>query len=91
MTVTGAGRAHVPYRNDEEHEPHPVSVGVLFGAGTPIAKLLLDSVSPCLVAGLLYLGCGALAVGGGGRCQCLWFRVRLTCKRMPREYGSRAS
>ena len=58
MTVTGAGRTHVPHRNDEEHEAHPVSVGVLFGAGTPIAKLLLDSVSPCLVAGLLYLGSG---------------------------------
>ena len=39
--------------------PHTrVSVGVLFGAGTPIAKSLLDSVSPCLVAGLLYLGSG---------------------------------
>jgi drug/metabolite transporter (DMT)-like permease len=31
---------------------------VLFGAGTPIAKLLLDSVSPWLLAGLLYLGSG---------------------------------
>jgi hypothetical protein len=24
---------------------------VLFGAGTPLAKMLLDSVSPCLVLG----------------------------------------
>jgi drug/metabolite transporter (DMT)-like permease len=31
---------------------------VLFGAGTPVAKLLLDSVSPWLLAGLLYLGSG---------------------------------
>jgi drug/metabolite transporter (DMT)-like permease len=31
---------------------------VLFGAGTPIAKLLLESVSPWLLAGLLYLGSG---------------------------------
>ncbi|TAL41948.1 MAG: DMT family transporter [Salinibacterium sp.] len=31
---------------------------VLFGAGTPIAKLLLDSVAPWLLAGLLYLGSG---------------------------------
>jgi drug/metabolite transporter (DMT)-like permease len=31
---------------------------VLFGAGTPIAKLLLDSVSPWMLAGLLYLGSG---------------------------------
>ena len=25
MTVTGAGRTHVPHRNDEEHEAHPVT------------------------------------------------------------------
>lgn len=31
---------------------------LLFGAGTPIAKLLLDSVSPWLLAGLLYSGSG---------------------------------
>jgi drug/metabolite transporter (DMT)-like permease len=31
---------------------------LLFGAGTPIAKLLLDSVSPWMLAGLLYLGSG---------------------------------
>jgi drug/metabolite transporter (DMT)-like permease len=31
---------------------------VLFGAGTPAAKYLLDSVSPWLLAGLLYLGSG---------------------------------
>ncbi len=31
---------------------------VLFGAGTPLAKLLLNSVSPWLLAGLLYLGSG---------------------------------
>lgn len=31
---------------------------VLFGAGTPVAKLLLDSVSPWLLAGLLYVGSG---------------------------------
>lgn len=30
----------------------------LFGAGTPLAKLLLSSVSPWLLAGLLYLGAG---------------------------------
>jgi len=32
---------------------------VLFGAGTPIAKLLLGTVSPWLLAGLLYCGSGA--------------------------------
>lgn len=32
---------------------------VLFGAGTPVAKLLLGQVSPWLLAGLLYCGSGA--------------------------------
>lgn len=31
---------------------------VLFGAGTPLAKWLLDSISPWTLAGLLYLGSG---------------------------------
>lgn len=31
---------------------------VLFGAGTPAAKLLLSSVNPWMLAGLLYLGSG---------------------------------
>ena len=31
---------------------------LLFGAGTPLAKALLDSVSPWMLAGLLYLGSG---------------------------------
>jgi drug/metabolite transporter (DMT)-like permease len=31
---------------------------VLFGASTPFAKLLLGSVDPWLMAGLLYLGAG---------------------------------
>ena len=31
---------------------------VLFGASTPLAKLLLGSVSPWMMAGLLYLGAG---------------------------------
>ena len=35
-----------------------LAAAVLFGAGTPAAKLLLDSVSPWLLAGLLYLGSG---------------------------------
>jgi len=30
----------------------------LFGAGTPAAKLLLGSVSPWTLAGILYLGSG---------------------------------
>lgn len=35
-----------------------LAAAVLFGAGTPLAKLLLGSVSPWLMAGLLYLGSG---------------------------------
>jgi drug/metabolite transporter (DMT)-like permease len=35
-----------------------LAAAVLFGAGTPLAKLLLGSVSPWLLAGLLYAGSG---------------------------------
>ncbi|WP_457100879.1 EamA family transporter [Microbacterium sp. P5_E9] len=35
-----------------------LAAAALFGAGTPIAKLLLDDVSPWMLAGLLYLGSG---------------------------------
>ncbi len=35
-----------------------LAAAVLFGAGTPLAKLLLADVSPWLLAGLLYLGSG---------------------------------
>src|SRR6185436_13101630 len=35
-----------------------LSAALLFGAGTPAAKLLLGPVSPWLLAGLLYLGSG---------------------------------
>lgn len=35
-----------------------LAAAVLFGAGTPLAKLLLDSTSPWMLAGLLYLGSG---------------------------------
>lgn len=35
-----------------------VAAAILFGIGTPSAKLLLGSVSPWLLAGLLYLGSG---------------------------------
>lgn len=45
-------------------EGHSTGIGaalmaaILFGVGTPVAKLLLGSVSPWLMAGLLYLGSG---------------------------------
>ncbi len=35
-----------------------LGAALLFGAGTPLAKWLLDTVSPWLLAGLLYLGSG---------------------------------
>ncbi len=35
-----------------------LGAALLFGAGTPFAKLLLEDVSPWLMAGLLYLGSG---------------------------------
>jgi drug/metabolite transporter (DMT)-like permease len=38
--------------------PAALSAALLFGASTPLAKLLLGDVSPWLLAGLLYLGSG---------------------------------
>ena len=35
-----------------------LGAAVLFGAGTPLAKWLLDSISPWMMAGLLYMGAG---------------------------------
>lgn len=37
---------------------YAILAAVLFGASTPLAKLLLRDVSPALLAGLLYLGSG---------------------------------
>ena len=44
------------------HHPGIVAglgAALLFGAATPFAKLILDAVSPWLLAGILYLGSGA--------------------------------
>ncbi len=38
--------------------PFALGSAALFGASTPLAKLLLDDVSPWMLAGLLYLGSG---------------------------------
>lgn len=38
--------------------PAAFGAAVLFGAGTPLAKLFLQAVDPWLLAGLLYLGSG---------------------------------
>lgn len=35
-----------------------LGAAILFGGGTPLAKWLLSSVNPWLLAGLLYLGSG---------------------------------
>ncbi|SER09747.1 Permease of the drug/metabolite transporter (DMT) superfamily [Faunimonas pinastri] len=48
--------------------PLALSSALLFGASAPFAKLLLGSVPPQLLAGVLYLGAGAgLAIVHGGR------------------------
>ncbi|MBS1230393.1 MAG: rane protein [Proteobacteria bacterium] len=48
------------FRGDVRYTGVVAALGAaaLFGAGTPLAKLLLDTVSPWLLAGLLYLGSG---------------------------------
>ncbi len=38
--------------------PQALTAALLFGAGTPLAKGLLNALSPWLLAGLLYLGSG---------------------------------
>lgn len=38
--------------------PAALGAAILFGAGTPLAKWLLDAVNPWLLAGLLYFGSG---------------------------------
>lgn len=58
--------------NDHAHlwpgVPMALASAVLFGASTPLSKLLLGAVDPWLLAGLLYLGAGlGLAVVHFGR------------------------
>jgi drug/metabolite transporter (DMT)-like permease len=50
----------MPLHNVLRHPGISAALGaaLLFGAGTPLAKWLLDAVSPWLLAGLLYLGSG---------------------------------
>ena len=48
--------------------PLALASAVLFGASAPFAKLLLGSIDPQLLAGLLYLGAGiGLGMGQAGR------------------------
>ena len=53
---------------------YAVAAAALFGASTPLAKLLLGGVEPILLAGLLYLGSGC------GLTLWLWLGSRLTGK-----------
>jgi drug/metabolite transporter (DMT)-like permease len=61
------------WRTETKHDYHgavlALSSAFLFGASTPIAKLLLGITDPLLLAGLLYLGSGAglALVATGGR------------------------
>jgi drug/metabolite transporter (DMT)-like permease len=64
------------HSHDHPHHHNPIWPGVplalgsaaLFGASTPLAKLLIGAIDPWLLAGLLYLGAGAgLAVYSGIR------------------------
>lgn len=54
--VCSRGRRLSAWRN--RGVPAALGAALLFGAGTPAAKLLLGPVSPWLLAGLLYLGSG---------------------------------
>ena len=45
-----------------------LAAALLFGASTPLAKLLVGAVPPLLLAGLLYLGSG-LGLGA------LWYHL----------------
>jgi hypothetical protein len=45
----------------------PLSAAFLFGAAAPLSKLLIGSVDPWLLAGILYLGAAGawhLCIGG---------------------------
>ncbi len=47
---------HLPFKNTGVLAA--LGAALLFGAATPLAKLLLESVSPWMLAGLFYLGSG---------------------------------
>ena len=51
-----------------------ILAAVLFGASTPLSKILLGRVDPILLAGMLYLGSGI------GLAFWSWYRSRLTAK-----------
>ncbi|QND53194.1 DMT family transporter [Phyllobacterium sp. 628] len=69
--------------------PAALGAALLFGTGTPLAKLLLDTVSPWMLAGLLYLGSGIglwlyrritrAPVVSLPRTEALWFAGAILC------------
>ena len=60
--------------------PFALLAAVLFGASTPLAKALLGSVDPWMLAGLLYLGAGVgLAVVHVSRGTPNFLRLKLHC------------
>ena len=78
------------YLNDHLHHHNgpfmALASAFLFGASTPIAKLLLGITDPLLLAGLLYLGSGAglALVATGGRSLGLgWSEAPLRARDLP--------
>ena len=58
-----------------------LGAALLFGAGTPFAKLLLETTSPWLLAGILYLGSGV------GLASLRWIRRAHPVTLAPRDIG----
>ena len=57
------GRMHAAHSHRWPGVPLALTSALAFGAATPLAKRLLDSLDPQLLAGLLYLGAGAGLAG----------------------------
>ena len=65
-----------------------LAAALLFGASTPLAKLLIGDVAPLLLAGLLYLGSGfglCLCL-----CLCLFLCLLLALRQQRRKDGEHA-
>jgi len=65
-------RSHLSNQNDRKGPVLALIAAALFGASAPLAKLLLNQLSPILLAALLYLGSG---IGLSGW---LWLRRSIT-------------
>ncbi len=60
QSAFGVGLMAINYKSKLFHPGVLAALGaaLLFGSGTPLAKLLLSSINPWLLAGLLYVGSG---------------------------------